>query len=121
MHCGPRSCGRVRTVLPASGRVSWCGPTSFREARGSWINDCKTEEWHMYARVTTGIKGFGMRGLAAALLFMGATLASAQEAKTDAVLDGWLGKEFTIQTSTLNDHMPVGGKFTFIYDSDDNV
>jgi hypothetical protein len=75
----------------------------------------------MYARVTTGIKGFGMRGLAAALLFMGATLASAQEAKTDAVLDGWLGKEFTIQTSTLNDHMPVGGKFTFIYDSDDNV
>ena len=74
----------------------------------------------MFSRLTTGIKGFGMRGLAAALLFVGAPLALAQEAQSD-VLKDWLGQEFTIQSSTLNDHMPTGGKFTFIFDSDDNV
>jgi hypothetical protein len=61
-----------------------------------------------------------MRGLAAALLFVGAPFASAQDAQSD-VLKDWLGQEFTIQSSTLNDHMPTGGKFTFILDSDDNV
>jgi hypothetical protein len=66
-------------------------------------------------------KGFGMRGLMAALLFMGAPLAQAQDTVSDNILDGWLGKEFTVQSSTLNDHMPVGGKLTFIFDSSDNV
>jgi hypothetical protein len=75
----------------------------------------------MFSRLTTGIKGFGVRGLAAALLLLGATVAAAQEAQPDSVLDGWLGKEFTIDASTLNDHMPVGGKLTFIYDSGDNT
>src|SRR4051812_43074247 len=64
----------------------------------SGINGCKTEEWHMFLRLTTGIKGYGMRGLAAALLLMGATFAVAQEAQPDNVLDGWLGKEFTVQS-----------------------
>lgn len=75
----------------------------------------------MYARFTTGIKGFGMRGLAAALLFVGAPIALAQETAPDSALDGWLGKEFTVQSSTVNDHMPVGGKLTFIFDRDENV
>jgi len=75
----------------------------------------------MFSGLTIGIKGFGMRGLAAALLFMGATSAWAQEAEPDSILNGWLGKEFTVQSSTLNDHMPVGGKLTFIFDSSDNV
>lgn len=75
----------------------------------------------MYASFTSGMRGFGMRGLAAALLFMGATSAMAQEAAPDSVLDGWLGREFTVQSSTLNDHMPVGGKLTFIFDRDENV
>ena len=75
----------------------------------------------MYARRNTGIKRFGMRGLAAALLFMGATLAWSQEAGPDSILDGWLGKEFTVESSTLTDHMPIGGKLTFIFDSTDNV
>src|SRR5690349_21218435 len=74
----------------------------------------------MYARLFTEAKGFGMRALAAALLFMGATAALAQD-EIDPVLSGWLGKEFTIDASTLNDHMPVGGKLTFIYDSDDKI
>jgi hypothetical protein len=75
----------------------------------------------MFARLTTGIKGFGMRGLAAALLFIGAPLALAQEAQPDTMLDGWLGKEFTVQSSTINDHMPIGGRLTFVFDGSDNV
>lgn len=75
----------------------------------------------MYARRVTGIKGFGMRGLASALLFMGATLAWAQQVEPDSILNGWLGKEFTVQSSTINDHMPIGGKLTFIFDASDNV
>ena len=39
----------------------------------------------------------------------------------DDALAGWLGKEFTVESSTLNDHMPVGGKLTFVFDSEDNV
>ena len=75
----------------------------------------------MYARREIGVKKFGMRGLMAALLFMGATLAWSQEVEPDSVLDGWLGKEFTVESSTLADHMPIGGKMTFIFDSSDNV
>ena len=75
----------------------------------------------MYARFTTGMKEFGIRGLAAALLFMGATFASAQEAGPDAVLDGLLGREFTVQSSTVGDRIPLGGKMTFIFDREENV
>src|SRR5690348_5060493 len=75
----------------------------------------------MYARFTTGIKGFGMRGLAAALLFMGATFAQAQEAAPDKVLEGLLGREFTVQSTTINDRIPLGGKMTFIFDREENV
>jgi hypothetical protein len=75
----------------------------------------------MFGNLSIGGKGWGMRGLAAALLLMGATFAGADEAERDSVLDGWLGGEFTVQSSTLNDHMPVGGKLTFIFDSADNV
>jgi hypothetical protein len=75
----------------------------------------------MYARHVSMISRFGMRGLAAALLFMGATVASAQENGVDPLLSSWLGKEFTVKSSTLNDHMPVGGKLTFVYDGADNV
>jgi hypothetical protein len=75
----------------------------------------------MYARQIGGCKRFGMRALAAALLFVGATLAVAQEAQPDGVLETWLGKEFTVESSTLTDHMPIGGKLTFIFDGSDNV
>lgn len=75
----------------------------------------------MYARFSTGIKGFGMRGLAAALLFVGATVAFAQEVGPDPALEGWLGKEYIVDSSTINDHMPVGGRLTFVFDGSDNV
>jgi hypothetical protein len=75
----------------------------------------------MYSRLTTNIKGFGIRGLATALLFVGAPFAVAQDNGPDPVLDGWLGKEFTVQSTTIADSMPVGGKLTFIFDGSDNV
>ncbi|HTU64672.1 MAG TPA: hypothetical protein VMF52_01875 [Steroidobacteraceae bacterium] len=74
----------------------------------------------MYSKIE-GMKRFGMRGLAAALLFMGATVASAQEPTTDSLIKEWLGKEFTVESSTVNDRMPQGGKLTFVFDTEDDV
>lgn len=61
-----------------------------------------------------------MRGFAAlAALLLGATLVYA--GNVDNALAGWLGREITIETSSLGDQVPVGGKLTFIYDSGDDV
>jgi len=59
--------------------------------------------------------------LMTAALALGAGLALAGDATADQFLAGWLGREFTIETSTINDQIPVGGKLTFVFDSDDNV
>jgi len=58
---------------------------------------------------------------AAAGLLAFATLTFAQAAGPDVALAGWIGREITIETSTIGDHIPVGGKLTFIYDSTDQV
>jgi hypothetical protein len=67
--------------------------------------------------------GFGARERAfaalAALLF-GATMVGAANGVDDA-LAGWLGREITIEKSTIADDIPVGGKLTFIYDASDDV
>jgi hypothetical protein len=57
----------------------------------------------------------------AGVVLLAATLAWAQETGPDDALAGWLGQELTVQSSTINDHMPVGGKLTFIFDGADNV
>lgn len=59
--------------------------------------------------------------LMTATLFVAGGAAVAQEASADSALNAWLGKEYTVASSTLNDHMPTGGKLTFIFDSSDNV
>src|SRR5436190_14369196 len=74
----------------------------------------------MYGKKTTDTKKFGISLMAGALL-LGAALAAAQEASPDDVLAGWLGREFTVESSTLNDHVPKGGKLTFVFDADANV
>jgi hypothetical protein len=56
-----------------------------------------------------------------ALLLMIASMAFAQSAGPDPALADWLGREITIDSSTLDDHIPVGGKLTFVLDSQDNV
>jgi len=74
----------------------------------------------MYGKQTTDRKKFGISMMAAALL-LGAALAAAQEPVPDDVLAGWLGKEFTVQSSTLKDPVPIGGKLTFVLDPEQNV
>src|SRR5262245_48897347 len=54
-----------------------------------------------------------------AALLLGGALAYAAGG-VDEALAGWLGREITIDTSG-NEQIPVGGKLTFVYDSDDNV
>jgi hypothetical protein len=74
----------------------------------------------MYGKQTTDRKKFGISVMAAALL-LGAAWAAAQEPSPDNVLAGWLGKEFTVQSSTLKAPVPIGGKLTFVFDSGANV
>jgi hypothetical protein len=66
-------------------------------------------------------QGVGRRGIAlGATLLAAATLAMAADGVDDA-LAGWVGREFTIHSSNINESIPVGGKLTFIYDSDEDV
>jgi hypothetical protein len=46
---------------------------------------------------------------------------NAVAAEPDAALAGWLGREITISSSTFNDHIPVGGKLTFVLDNEENI
>jgi hypothetical protein len=61
------------------------------------------------------------RGFAAmaATLLLGALAAYA--ADPDPALAGWIGREITITSSSFNDHVPRGGKLTFVLDAEDNV
>lgn len=72
----------------------------------------------MYTLLTNGAR----KALASAL---GATLLTAttlaMAAGPDDVMSGWLGKEITIGSSSFSDHIPVGGKLTLVFDSEDNV
>jgi len=49
----------------------------------------------------------------------GPTIAAA--ADPDPALAAWLGKEMTIGSTTLNDHIPLGSKLTFVSDAEDDV
>ena len=72
----------------------------------------------MFMQVSSSVR---TRGIAVgAALLLGAALVGAANGVDDA-LAGWLGREITIQSSTIDDQIPVGGKLTFIYDSTDNV
>jgi hypothetical protein len=74
----------------------------------------------MSMNLTIGGRKLGISLMTAALA-CGAALSLAGDATADEYLTGWLGREFTIETSTINDHIPVGGKLTFVFDADDNV
>jgi hypothetical protein len=78
------------------------------------------QEWLMFNRVSTKGRKLVISALAGTVM-LAAAIAWAQEALPDDALSGWLGREMTVQSSTLNDHMPVGGKLTFVFDSSDNV
>jgi hypothetical protein len=61
----------------------------------------------------------GLKMFLASGILLGAALATA--GTVDSVLAGWIGREITIETSSFTDQVPVGGKLTFIYDSNDDV
>jgi hypothetical protein len=72
----------------------------------------------MSSRTATFSKPTAVLALLGALL-LGATIAYAAE--PDAALSDWLGREITIDTTTLNDHIPLGGKLTFVSDAEEGV
>ena len=49
------------------------------------------------------------------------TSVSAFAGDPDPAVAPWLGKEITIRSSTLGDHVPAGAKLTFVYDGEDDV
>jgi hypothetical protein len=42
-------------------------------------------------------------------------------AEPDSAVAGWLGNEIKIVASEQDDHIPLGGRVTLVYDSTDNV
>ena len=74
----------------------------------------------MYGKLTSDGRKYGISVMAAALL-LGAALAAAGDAVPNEELAGWLGKEFTVAASNLDDQIPLNGKLTFVFDSEDNV
>lgn len=64
------------------------------------------------------MKMFGVR---AALVVGLAMSAIAMAGDVNQAYAGWLGREITINSSPVNDQIPVGGKLTFVYDSGDDV
>jgi hypothetical protein len=64
--------------------------------------------------------GASKRAFAAgAALLVGATVSAA--GTVDSALAGWIGREITIEKSTIADDFPIGGKLTFVYDATDDV
>jgi hypothetical protein len=59
------------------------------------------------------------RALIVALLLALAGIAMAVE--PDGAFARWLGKEITIESASVDGLMPVGGKLTFVFDSEDNT
>jgi hypothetical protein len=75
------------------------------------------EKLHMFRNM---VRRVDRRGFAAIALLLGSTLALADEG-ADKALTGWLDKEIEIYNSTVKDQVPVGGKFTLVYDSSKDV
>ena len=72
----------------------------------------------MLTQTTARSRPLIFAALSVSLLF-GSMLARAAE--PDPALAGWLGTEITINASSLNDHVPTGGKLTFVMDHEDGV
>lgn len=75
----------------------------------------------MYRKLTSCGKGKALTALAAMLLAGTTMSALAEDSAEDPALNGWLGKEITIDSSSFDDHIPVGGKLTLTLDHEDKV
>jgi len=66
------------------------------------------------------VRRVNKRGYAALALLLGSTIALAGDG-VDNALVGWLDKEMEITNSSLKDLIPLGGKFTLVYDTSKDV
>jgi hypothetical protein len=74
----------------------------------------------MNLKLNSHLRNLALSVTTAALL-LGGALATAQEPAADSTIANWLGREFTVISANSTNHMPIGGKLTFVYDSSDNV
>jgi hypothetical protein len=72
----------------------------------------------MHSQFSQKLNSGGFAALAVGLLLVAGMAAAAEP---EAAVARWLGQEITIQSSSVNDLMPIGGKLTFVYDADDNA
>jgi hypothetical protein len=75
----------------------------------------------MYGKLTTRGTGNAFAALAALLLVGAALPALAEDSAADQAIADWMGKELVIRSSSFDDHIPVGGKLTFVFDGEDQV
>ena len=76
----------------------------------------------MYGKPTSSFaRKLGISLAAATLALCATSGAHADDPTPDQSLLGWIGREFTILTSTINEQMPVGAKLTFIFDGGENT
>jgi hypothetical protein len=72
----------------------------------------------MYSKLVSGARKCACA--AGAALLLGASLAVAADGADDAMAN-WLGREITINTTSLGEDFPAGGKLTLTYDDEKNV
>lgn len=58
---------------------------------------------------------------AAGAAVLAAMSRSATSQEADSLVQGWLGSEFTVLSSALEDHVPARGKITFVFDAEEGV
>ena len=75
----------------------------------------------MYRKLANRGTRNAFAALAAMLLAGTAVPALAEDSAADPAIANWIGKEITIQSSSFDDHIPVGGKLTFVFDGEDQV
>jgi hypothetical protein len=61
------------------------------------------------------------RSAAGALAVLLGCAISAMAAEPDPLVSPWLGREMRVGTTNMNDHLPLNGRLTFVYDADDDV
>jgi len=62
------------------------------------------------------VRRVDQRGFALVALLLGGSVALAGDSADDA-LKGWLDKEMNVYSTSMKDQIPVGGKFTLVYDA----
>jgi hypothetical protein len=75
----------------------------------------------MYRYLTTRGRKNALTLLAALLMTGAAPAALADGPTPDPAIADWIGKEIVIDSSSFNDHIPLGGRLTFIYDGEDQI